>query len=1506
MIRTLVRRYLCGVLVLAAAGTSQAQTLETFAGGRIIDNLPANQSPMTSGSIVTAVDGTVYVVDIFRHKLMRRDPTTGILTRFPAGVTTPPWNAVDQVFRSVSGVTYVIGGGALYQLFLPDGQTNLITRLDNAGTTGCSNSTGNSQFAADWNGTVYFTDPARNSLCKVLGFNSIQRIAGADAAGFAGDGGAAQFARFNQPVGLALDGSNNIFIADFGNNRVRRIDASTGIVSTFAGNGISAPSGENVNAATASLAAPTYLATDANQHLFIAEIEATRVRRVNPFTGLMTTLAGNGQRLFDSPDGGLATQTALAWPSNIAAFPNGGDYLISDLNDARMRQVSRSTGLISTLIGNGSYNFCGESALPRELCMDQPRGVAVGANDDVYIADVGNRRIRKYSTATGLLTTIAGRDGPSQYQGEGGPAIDANFGETLGGLSLDAAGNIFVAVGYGERVTRIDSATGIITTVAGSGLRGFAGDGGLATAARTNYIASVAVDSAGNIFFSDKNNHRVRKVTASSGIITTVAGNGLSTGALGDNGPATSASLAYPDKVGFDNAGNLLIADTQHSRIRKVNKTNGTITTIIGNGSFTNSGDGGSAIFAGLNGVEAFAVDPSGNIFVVSQATVRRVDATNGIINKIPNLPMQTPEGFWIIGPDDLALDSQGRLYMGTSEAVIRVNGIPPLVPADTTPPIIGYTMSGGAGTNGWYRGTSPVQLQFQPVDFESIITSQTGCGYHEVNSDTAGTTFTCTVTSAGGTSTKSITIKRDSVAPTLVFGAATPAPDAAGWNSSDVGVPFTASDALSGVFTTSPGSPVSITGTGTGLSAQVIVTDVAGNTATFTTPSVNIDRSAPMVTTNVSGTLGSNDWYTSDVQISWAVTDANSSIATTEGCETTTVVTDIAGVTYTCTATSAGGSTTKSVTVKRDATAPTLEFGTPSPAANADGWHGADVSIPFTASDATSGVVSTSPGSPVSINGTGANLSTEVIVTDAAGNQATLSTPAVNIDRSAPEVHANVSGTSGSDGWYTSDVQISWATNDDLAPATGVGCETSSVTTDTAGVTFTCTSTSAGGTTTESVTVKRDAAAPLLSFGALVPAANAVGWHTTDVSIPFTTNDAMSGVASASKASPLAITGEGVGLESEVVVTDGAGNSATFSSPPANIDRSAPSVLPVVSGTVGNNGWYTSDVQVSWVVDESPANIVSQSGCGAANITADSAGAILTCSVVSGGGSASSSVTLKRDATAPVLTFGSITPVANVNGWNKTNVSVPFTRSDAMSGLSATSATSPIVLSTEAAGVTAQVTVVDLAGNSATYTSAPRNIDKTAPYAEMETPEDGATYGLYANVPADFVCEDLSLVSCTAPVAQGAFINTTSAGSKTFKVTAKDQSLFTTNHTHAYTVASAFNFDGFLAPLRAPSTLNLVTRGSVVPLRWRLPDGQGGFVTNPASFVSATVTTFTCSGSSVVLNDVASGAEGLGFDAASGTFTYNWQTNAGWTGCRKLVIKLKDNSTHEARFKLQ
>ena len=439
-----------------------------------------------------------------------------------------------------------------------------------------------------------------------------------------------------------------------------------------------------------------------------------------------------------------------------------------------------------------------------------------------------------------------------------------------------------------------------------------------------------------------------------------------------------------------------------------------------------------------------------------------------------------------------------------------------------------------------------------------------------------------------------------------------------------------------------------------------------------------------------------------------------------------------------------------------------------------------------------------------------------------------------------------------------------------------------------------------------KSVTIKRDATPPVLTWGAANPAANSAGWNTTDVSFSFTTDDATSGVGGSSHPSPALVPFDGPGVTTQVTAWDNAGNEATFSTPPVNIDRVAPVVNYLVSGTPGNDGWYTSDVQVVWQVFKAPENILAQTGCQNSTVNTDTSGVTFSCIVASGAGTTSSSVTIKRDATPPVLTFGTPSPAPNTNGWNKTNVSIPFTRSDALSGVASTSTTSPLVLSTEGANVTGQVVVTDLAGNSATFTSVPRNLDKTAPVAEMNTPEDGATYGFYQDVAADFWCTDTLLVSCTAPTANGALINTRTAGTLSYKITAKD-SVYTTTHTHTYSVESTFDFDGFLSPASAAPTLNLVTRGALVPIRWRLPDGRGGFVTNPASFSSATVGSLTCGGaSSVPLNETASGPAGIGFDTATGSFVYNWQTSASWTGCRKLSIKLKDNSVHELRFKFQ
>jgi hypothetical protein len=256
--------------------------------------------------------------------------------------------------------------------------------------------------------------------------------------------------------------------------------------------------------------------------------------------------------------------------------------------------------------------------------------------------------------------------------------------------------------------------------------------------------------------------------------------------------------------------------------------------------------------------------------------------------------------------------------------------------------------------------------------------------------------------------------------------------------------------------------------------------------------------------------------------------------------------------------------------------------------------------------------------------------------------------------------------------------------------------------------------------------------------------------------------------------------------------VVDGAGNSAEFPTAAFNIDRTPPVVEPVIDGVLGNNGWYRSDVAVSWSIGELPGSIQASSGCESSSVTSDSQGVTFTCSITSTGGTTSRSVTVKRDATPPALTFGTPSPAPNTNGWNKTDVSIPFTTSDALSGVASTSVASPLVLSAEGANVTGQVVVTDDAGNSATFTSVPRNIDKTPPVVTLTSPADGATYGFYQDVVADYACADVSLELHGADAGRR-LINTRTAGARTFKVTGKDLVNFTTSDTHSFTVGSLF-----------------------------------------------------------------------------------------------------------------
>ena len=339
---------------------------------------------------------------------------------------------------------------------------------------------------------------------------------------------------------------------------------------------------------------------------------------------LIETVAGDGTRGFGG-DGDAAVAAQLRSPFGVT--PDGaGNLYIADSFNNRIRKVD-AAGVITTVAGDGTSDYGGDGGPAVDAQLDFPVGVAPDGAGNLYIADQNNHRIRKVDSA-GVITTVVG-DGEYGYSGDGGPAAAAQLGFP-DGVTLDGAGNLYFADVHNRRIRKVDSA-GVITTVAGNGTRGYSGDGGPAVEARLRFPQSVALDGAGNLYIADTYNHRIRKVDA-GGVITTVAGSGEvgsgEGGFGGDGGPAVEARLNEPTGVALDGAGNLYFADTLNHRIRKVD-ARGRITTVAGGDTPGFGGDGGPAAAAHLNRPQGVALDGAGNLYIAEEFNhrIRRVEA---------------------------------------------------------------------------------------------------------------------------------------------------------------------------------------------------------------------------------------------------------------------------------------------------------------------------------------------------------------------------------------------------------------------------------------------------------------------------------------------------------------------------------------------------------------------------------------------------------------------------------------------------------------------------------------------------------------------------------------------------------------------------------------------------------------------------------------------------------------------------------------------------------------
>jgi len=641
------------------------------------------------------------------------------------------------VARDGAGNTYITDSYSS-QVFKVDGSGNL-TVVAGDGSMGYSGDGGPATSAAlnrpeavvvDGSGNIFIAD-TDNFVIRVVNTGSqaitiagvviqagtIQTVAGNGKEGYSGDGGPATSAQLDDPFGVFVYGSENIFIADTDNFIIREVVASSGNIQTVAGTpGTAGYAGDGGAATSAQLDEPEGVFVDGSGNIFIADTFNSVIREVT--AGNISTVAGSYYAWNDtcnySGDGGPATSAQLCLPNGV--FVDGsGDIFIADTNNLRIREVVAA--VINTVAGDGTAGYSGDGAAATSAEVNYPSTMVVDGSGDIFIADTDNFVIREVTA--GNIETFAGNN-TLAYSGDGGLATNAalNF---PGEMFVDGAGNIYIADTDSSVIRKVVASTGDIQTVAGNGVSGYSGDGGLATRAELNFPSGVFVDGSGNIFVADTENSVIREVVAATGDIQTIAGDGTP-GYAGDGGAPTSAELNSPAGVVLDGSGDIFIADTGNSVIRVVNTGSqattiagvviqaGTIQTVAGNGTACSDpssgcGDGGPALSAELNFPSGLSVDANDDVFVADtfDDAVREINASSGTIQTVAGTLGQrgysgdngSPTSATLDTPYGLYVDSFGNIFVADTDnsAVREVVAV-----ASTIQTIAG---NGTAGFNG-------------------------------------------------------------------------------------------------------------------------------------------------------------------------------------------------------------------------------------------------------------------------------------------------------------------------------------------------------------------------------------------------------------------------------------------------------------------------------------------------------------------------------------------------------------------------------------------------------------------------------------------------------------------------------------------------------------------------------------------------------------------------------------------------------------------------------------
>jgi sugar lactone lactonase YvrE len=548
--------------------------ISTFAGtgtpGRTGDGGPAVQARLASPSAL-AVDasGNVLIADTGNHIIRSVSLDGRISTAIGSGTLGSVGNggqALNANLNSPSGIG-VDRTGNIYFSDTGNGwirrvaTDGVITRF--AGYDGSSFSMGfggqdptlatnatlisPTSLAVDSGGNVYVVEAGSARVRRISSEGKIASYAGVGKGGTVGDGGLARSASLNV-VGIGVDYQDNLLIADGASHRVRIITIADGIIETLAGAGIPSYNPRGV--------------TVSGEMLYFADTAGNTVRRYNLANGEAASVAGQGNAGFDG-DRGNAVGARLYGPRGLTT-DNSGRLLIADSGNHRVRAVGKD-GVISTVAGAGEASTSGDGSFANSAMLHEPVAVAADSSGNLFIAERLGHVIRKVSPE-GLITTVAGTGSAGAPVTETGPALTQRLNSPQG-LAVDAGGSLLIADSANNRVRRLTS-DGTITTIAGIGVGGVSGDGGPATAATLRSPLDVAADPYGNVYIADSGNHRIRRIAA-DGVITTIAGTGVA-GYNGDGSPASARQLSSPSSVAIAPGCSIIVADTQNQRLRRI------------------------------------------------------------------------------------------------------------------------------------------------------------------------------------------------------------------------------------------------------------------------------------------------------------------------------------------------------------------------------------------------------------------------------------------------------------------------------------------------------------------------------------------------------------------------------------------------------------------------------------------------------------------------------------------------------------------------------------------------------------------------------------------------------------------------------------------------------------------------------------------------------------------------------------------------------------------------